>query len=232
MSEAGLVSVVMIVRNGARFLAQALESVEAQSYGPLEIVVVDGNSTDGSADIARAHARARLVPQQSGGIAEAYNLGIEQSRGEFVAFLSHDDLWTPDKLTLQVGHLAAHPEVQYAVAWFRYFLEPGCAIPRGVNPALLDGEHVGRIMETLLARRTLFDDVGMLDPTYRIANDVDWYSRMQDRGIPGAMLPEVLLHKRVHDSNASSNEATNSAELLALLRRSVARRRASSPSAG
>jgi glycosyltransferase involved in cell wall biosynthesis len=227
MPEPGLVSVVMIVRNGARFLGQALESVQAQRYRPLEILVVDGQSTDGSGAIAGSHPGARLIRQAQGGIADAYNLGIAESRGEFVAFLSHDDLWAPEKLALQVGHLLADPELQYVVAKLRYFLEPGCLPPRGFNSALLEGDHVGRVMETLVARRTLFDSVGGFDPAYRIANDVDWFARVQDLGIPGAVLPAVLLHKRVHDSNASSSEAANTPELLAVLRRSIARRRVS-----
>ena len=96
--------------------------------------------------------------------------------------------------------------------------------PRGMRRELLDGTHVGRVMETLVGRRALFGRVGGFDPALRIANDVDLFARVQDLGIPGAVLPDLLLHKRVHDSNTSSDEAVNTRELLTALRRSVARR--------
>jgi glycosyltransferase involved in cell wall biosynthesis len=220
-----LVSAVLIVRDGERFLERALESVRAQSYRPLEIIVVDGGSTDGTVALARARDDVRLVFQQGTGIAEAYNTGIDAAQGEFIAFLSYDDLWHPEKLALQVAFMQAHPEVRYTVGMLRYFLEPGCELPRGIRPKLLEGEHVGRVMETLVARRTLFQEVGAFDPAFRIANDVDWFARVHDLGVPGAVLPEVLLHKRVHDANTSSNETVNTAELLAVLGRSVGRRR-------
>ena len=187
--------------------------------------MVDGGSTDGTAALARARDDVRLVFQRGTGIAKAYNTGIDAAHGEFVAFLSYDDLWHPEKLALQVAFLRAHPEVRYTVGMLRYFLEPGCELPRGIRPELLEGEHVGRVMETLLARRTLFEEVGGFDPALHIANDVDWFARIQDLGVPGAVLPQVLLLKRVHDANTSSNEAVNTAELLTVLGRSIARRR-------
>ncbi len=225
MPEAGLVSAVLIVRNGERFLDRALESVRAQSYRPVEIIVVDGGSTDSTVALARARDHVRLVCQRGTGVAEAYNTGIQAALGEFLAFLSYDDLWVPEKLALQVAFLQAHPEVRFTVGMLRYFLEPGCQLPRGMRPELLEGEHVGRVMETLVARRTLFEEVGGFDPALRIANDVDWFARVQDLGVPAAVLPQVLLHKRVHDANTSSNEVVNTAELLTVLGRSVARRR-------
>lgn len=225
MAEPDLVSAVLIVRNGERFLGQALDSVRAQTYRPLEIIVVDGGSTDGTVALAGARSDVRVVTQRGAGIAQAYNTGIHAARGEYLAFLSHDDLWVPEKLALQVDFLRSHPQVQYTVGMLRYFLEPGCEPPRGMKRELLQGIHVGRVMETLVARRTLFEEVGGFDPALRIANDVDWFARVQDLGVPGTVLGQLLLHKRVHDANTSSNEAVNTAELLTVLGRSILRRR-------
>jgi glycosyltransferase involved in cell wall biosynthesis len=225
VTEPELVSVVLIVKNGARFLEQALGSVRAQRHRCSEVLVVDGGSTDATIAIARADEAVRLIPQRGTGIAAAYNSGIAAARGPLVAFLSHDDLWVPEKLALQVRCLRERPEIQYTVGHLRYFREPGCELPRGFRRDLLDRPVPGRIMETLVARRELFDLVGGFDPGLRIANDVDWFSRVQDAGVPGAVLPEVLLLKRVHGSNASSDGAVNTPELLTALRRSVARRR-------
>jgi glycosyltransferase involved in cell wall biosynthesis len=231
VTEPGLVTAVLIVRNGERFLGQALDSVRAQTYRPIETIVVDGNSTDGTAALARARSDVRVLTQHGAGIAAAYNTGIGAARGEYLAFLSHDDLWVPEKLALQVDVLRTQPQVQYTVGMLRYFLEPGCEPPRGMRRDLLQGIYVGRVMETLVARRTLFEEVGGFDSALRIANDVDWFARVQDLGVPGVVLRELLLHKRVHEANTSANETVNTAELLTVLGRSIVRRRQREPRA-
>ena len=222
-----LVSVIMIVRNGEKYLAQALESVLAQDYRPIEILVVDGRSTDATADIARSYQGVRYILQEALGISNAYNLGIECSGGDFIAFLSHDDLWTPNKLSIQVGTMRSRPEIQYTVAKARFFLEPGCQCPPGFRAELIGQERTAWIMETLVARRSVFDAVGGLDPAYKTAEDVDWFARAKDAGIPMAEIDQVLLHKRVHDENVSVNAPDNTRLLLQAMKRKIERKRSS-----
>ena len=80
-------------------------------------------------------------------------------------------------------------------------------------------------METLVARRTLFDIIGGFDGTMALAEDADWYARANDQKIPMAIIPEVLLHKRVHNANASSDAQTSNHELLKALKRSIERKK-------
>ena len=87
-------SVIVPVYNGERFLGEALSSVCSQCVIPMEIVVVDDGSTDGTAKIARDFDLVRYVPQENGGPAAARNRGVENARGDLLAFLDHDDLWT------------------------------------------------------------------------------------------------------------------------------------------
>ena len=132
-----LVSVILPVKNGERFLAQAINSVLEQDYRPLEIVVVDGQSTDASAAIAQSFELVRYVFQQGElGLGRARNLGIEAARGELIAFINSDDLWAPHKLSVQVDYLARHPEVQFTITRASFFLEPGCDIPPGFRSEL------------------------------------------------------------------------------------------------
>lgn len=229
MSWSPLVSVIMIVRNGERFMLQAIESVRAQTYRPLELIVVGGPSSDDTEAIALAQPDVRYVRQETPGIAAAYNLGIAAAEGELVAFISHDDRWLPEKLERQVTHLERNPELGYVTGYLRYFLEPGHSRPRGFRPELLEGAHPARVMETLLVRRTAFGVVGLLDTTLGLAEDVDWFARAQDIGVAGATLPDIVLHKRVHDANASSDEAVNTPALMTVIRRSVMRRRSAPP---
>jgi len=220
-----LASVIMPVRNGERFLSQAIESVLGQSYRPIEIVLVDGQSTDCTAAIARSYAEVRYLQQADRSVGGAYNMGIEAAAGDFLAFLSHDDLWTPDKLTTQIDYLIGHPETLYTVARAEFFLEPGCAPPAGLRPELLRRDWPAFIMETLVARREAFRRAGMLDPELSSAEDVDWFARARDLGIPMTVIDRVLLRKRIHERNTSLVVTENTRNLLAALRRSVARKR-------
>lgn len=223
------VSVIVAVRNGERYLAAALDSILAQTYQSFEIIVVDGCSTDGTAHIARAHVRVRLVEQTGRGIAGAYNTGIQVAEGELVAFLSHDDLWTPHKLALQVGYMVEHPEIEYTNGLLRFFLEPDCQVIPGFRRELLRGTHPGWIMETLVARKPLFARLGGFDEHLTLAEDIDWYARARDQRISSALLPEVVLHKRVHDANATADVASSNRGLLSALKRSIDRKKGSEP---
>jgi glycosyltransferase involved in cell wall biosynthesis len=115
---APLVSAVTIVRDGVRFLAEALESALGQSYSDLELVVVDDGSTDRSAEIAGRYVksepgRVRLVRQPDGvsrGMSAARTLGVRAARGDFIGFLDADDLWLPEKIAEQVAAFEAHPQ--------------------------------------------------------------------------------------------------------------------------
>jgi len=219
------VSVIVAVKNGEAFLAAALTSILAQDYRPLEIIVVDGHSKDSTAQIAQSFEFVRCFIQNQQGIADAYNQGIAAAAGDLIAFLSHDDVWLPSKLSSQVRLLVEQPEIQYTNTLMKYFLEPGHSIPRGFKTDLLQGAHTGRIMETLVARKSVFDIVGGFDGDMALAEDADWYARANDLKIPMAVIPAILLHKRIHNRNASADAATSNHELLKALKRSIARKK-------
>jgi len=221
------VTVVIAVRDGARFLAEALASVVAQTHAPAEIVVVDGRSTDDTVAIARAHSGVRVVAQQGTGIADAYNTGVREARGALVAFLSHDDVWVPEKLAWQTHWLREHPEHLFVTGHARFELAQGHRAPAGFRPELIGAERPAHIMETLLARREAFDVVGKFDERHATAEDVDWFARARDRGVASGTVPRVVVVKRLHDRNATGDAAANSRELLSVLRRSVLRKRES-----
>jgi glycosyltransferase involved in cell wall biosynthesis len=221
-----LVSVIIAVKNGERFLQQALEDVAAQTYDNHETVVVDGRSTDRSAEIATSFPGVRCVEQPGEGFADAWNIGIDAARGELIAFLDSDDRWVPEKLAAQVGLLRIDPRVAYSITRMRFFLEHGQAPPPGFRPELLQGDHIANMPSALLARSSVFDEIGRFAIDYEIASDIDWFARLKDSGLAGAVVSEVMVLKRVHDANVSYFAPHNrNGELLRLLRHSVARQR-------
>lgn len=231
---APLVSVVMAVRNAARYLRESLDSVTAQTVGDVEIVLVDGRSTDDTAAIAASYPRVRFLQETGTGFASAWNDGIAAARGELIALLDSDDRWPPDKLAWQIEALRAAPDAMGAVGRVKYFLEPGEGMPFGFRPELLEGDHVAYMPGALLGRRRLFDAVGPFGTEWTIASDIDWFARLKDLGCPLVVLPRVVIHKRVHASNLSYTTARGRAvrdEVMRLLRDSIRRQRAGERSA-
>jgi glycosyltransferase involved in cell wall biosynthesis len=108
-----LVSVIIPTHNYARYLPEAIESALAQNYSPLEIIVIDDGSTDATRVAVEAYCEqgVEYFYQENSGPGPARNEGIRRGRGEVVAFLDADDRWLPEKISLQMAHLRAHPEL-------------------------------------------------------------------------------------------------------------------------
>src|SRR5688572_13312922 len=103
-SSLPLISCVVPVFNGERYLSETLESIFAQSYRPLEVIVADDGSTDRTPDTVAGYGdRIRYLKQENAGASAARNLGLEAARGEFIAFLDADDLWHAEKLQRQMA---------------------------------------------------------------------------------------------------------------------------------
>ena len=230
--ECSSVSVILIVRNGQELIAEALDSVSQSTIKPAEILVVDGGSRDRTIEIAQSFPLVRVIPQTSTGIARAYNEGIAQAQGEFVAFISHDDLWLPGKLDRQIAYMGCHPKVLYTLAMVQHVLAPGSTVPPGFRAELLERSVPGMLPETLVARKRVFTLVGGFDPEFSAAEDTDWFARARDAKIEMALLPDVLLHKRIHRENYSLTEPRLNKFLLRALRRSVMRKKAPTGGSG
>ena len=221
-----LISVIIPVHNGGRYLRAALESVFAQTYDPFEVIVVDDGSTDDSGAIAQSFPDVRYIHQSNQGVAAARNNGIAAARGEFFAFLDQDDLWTPEKLKLQIGHLQSHPDIGYTLTQQQFFLDPGATIPTWFRKELLSEVHTGWVLGTLVVRRTTFEQIGNFATGYSAASDGDWFFRAKAAGIPMAIVPELLLLKRIHGANESARAKEILSELRKVVKSSLDRQRA------
>ena len=227
-SNPPLVSVIIPVLNAARFLGDALASVHAQTYAPLEIIVVDGASTDETPRIAQSFPRVRYMQQSGVGMWNAVNEGLDAARGEFVAMISSDDLWVQEKIQLQVEYLIERPEIQYVFGLTHFQLMEGETPPRAFRAELLQGEHLAILLESMLARKTLMQRVGKFEEAMRVASDVDWFARLGNLNEPRGVIPRVLLHKRIHAANLSSEPSSGASfkhDVLWAMHAQVLRRR-------
>ena len=225
MSEA--VSAIIPVRDGEVYLAEALDSILAQTVPAAEVIVVDDGSRDSSAAIAEGYgAPVRCVRREPSGSGAALNAGFRDSSGEFIAYLDADDLWTPRKLELQLAAMAEDPEVGLVFGHVERFISPDLSTGERSRIKLPAESAPGLLRGTLLVRRTAMEAVGGYVEHEKLGEFIDWYARAQDRGIRHAMLPDVLMRRRLHASNRSGAAAGDHGDYVGVVREILKRRRA------
>jgi glycosyltransferase involved in cell wall biosynthesis len=196
-----LVSVIIATFNGEEFLRPALESLFAQDYEPIEAILIDDGSEDGTPEIAQSFPGLRYIRQENQGLAAAHNAGIRAARGEFIAFLDDDDVVPPSKISLQAEYLRAHPEVG-CVMGRQEWINPPPWLTRDAVYGDLDGIPPGSAM----IRRDVLDQLGGFDASFRWGEDMDLLVRMREHGVTMFVLPEIVLHRRFTGSNMTAPE--------------------------
>lgn len=205
-----LISVIIPVYNGARYLAETIESVLAQDYRPLEVLVIDDGSTDTTAAVAQRfapHVTYSFQTQQ--GPNAARNRGIQQATGEYIAFLDADDLWMPGKLSLQSAALAADPQLDAVFGLLQQFYSPDA------DDTLRASYHVGAEIvpgysySTLLIRAHVLRRIGTFDEQSYIGEFLEWLSRARDLHLQDRLEPEILTKRRIHGTNLTIRHKAN-----------------------
>lgn len=207
------VSVVIPAYNAVSYLPQTMGSVLQQTFTDFEVLIVDDGSSDDTANWAAqiTDSRVRLISQPNQGAGAARNTGIENARGEYIAFLDADDFWEPTKLAKQVQCLDTRPEIGLVHTW--------------VNVANADGRLSERVMttegeghiwhqivvynpvksgSTAMVRRECFEAVGRFDSSLKYAEDWDMWVRVS-RKYAVCVLHEPLASYRIHPFNKSKN---------------------------
>jgi glycosyltransferase involved in cell wall biosynthesis len=207
-----IVSVVIPVYNGERFISQTLDSVFAQTFQDFEVIVVDDGSTDGTEAVLRTYAdRILYIKNDHGGPASSRNRGIAASQGSLIAFLDADDLWLPTKLEKQVAFATNHPEYGIITTDAATFDETGVTeasaaahkhIPSGyVLKDLLFDNWIGT--SCAMVRRECFAKIGTFDQDAFVRGE-DWVMWMRIAAVyPVYFLDDVLVHYRVHSQSYS-----------------------------
>jgi glycosyltransferase involved in cell wall biosynthesis len=221
---AELVSVVIPCYGQAHYLGDAIESVLAQSYPHLEIVVVDDGSMDNASSIASRYPGVRCVREDNSGMAGARNVGIRSTNGDFLVFLDADDRLLPEAIEAGLRALGQRPECAAAIGTYRRTAHDGKPLPTHEQP-VVDRDQYGRLMRDNWAgfparaiyRRSLFEHVRTFDPALDAAADFG-FNLAVVREFPVYSHPALVAEHREHGRNSSGDAGRMLVQTLAAMR--------------
>lgn len=226
-----LVSIIIPLYNGERYIGDAIESVICQTYTDWELLVVDDGSTDsGLSRIINYLNNPRISyhKKENGGSASARNFGLAMARGEFIALLDQDDTWIPEKLSLQMSCFTEEIDLVFSDARIigpdgeqtRLHLEPGSGIYSGAEAfrQLIHGRFFLPVL-TVVCRASTMKKVGGFNENHHImkADDFDLWARMLLVGARFFGMQQCTACYRVHTGQSSVNDPANTTQVVASL---------------
>jgi glycosyltransferase involved in cell wall biosynthesis len=222
-----LITVIIGAFNAERYLAEAIDSVLAQTYRNVELIVVDDGSTDRTGEIAESYGDpVRCIRQANGGMAASRNRAIPEARGDYLAFLDADDRFPPDKLEQQLAVFEADPELDVVYGYVKEFLSPD--LDEDARALLRAPEHdvPWPTPNLMLVRRESFLRVGLFSTALRVGIGVDWHARANELGLRSAVPPILALERRLHAENNGIRRRESKPQYLHVLKAALDRRRA------
>jgi glycosyltransferase involved in cell wall biosynthesis len=223
-----MVSCIVPVFNSEKYLGQALDSILMQTYRPIEVIVADDGSTDGSRDIAKGYGGlVRWVSQETAGPAATRNLGAREAHGDLLAFLDADDVWKREKLERQTARLQQRSNLDACVSHAQMFWEPECSAEQITYRGHPRGQAIpGYATTTLLVWRRVFDRIGMFREDLWFADATDWFVRFQEAGLSLELMEDVLVFHRMHSQNLTRRRSEASkAEFARVVAEALYRKR-------
>jgi len=212
-----LISVIIAVYNGEKYLQETIESVILQSETNWEIIAVNDGSTDHSLEILgffekKIPGRIHVISLENGGVSRARNIGVDNAKGKFLAFLDQDDLWTPDKLERQFGLFSNDQTLEFSFTGTKYIDENMKTVK---DPGfILDSRHRGYVFKQLLllgnfipissvmVKRDIFIKAGGFNQRFKLAEDFDFCLNVV-RELPVDYIDQPLLLYRLHKDSYS-----------------------------
>jgi|SRR6266542_446927 len=224
--EQNLVSVVMTVYNGGRYLREAIESVLQQTYSPIELIVLDDGSDDASSLIASSYGREIVhISRKRAGMGAARNDALGHATGQLLAFLDADDRFMPDKTERQFAAFQEDGSLEVVYGHVREFISPDL-VPdvarrlRDPAPRL-----PGRLPGEMLIRRDSFFRVGLFSTRLKLGVGLDWSARAAEAGLRSKMLQEIVYERRLHTTNNALREQSSRDHYLFAVKAALDRRR-------
>lgn len=221
-----MISVILPAYNSEMYLKEAIESVLIQKHRPLEILLIDDGSIDNTAIIARAFTEIRYIYQKNSGPAAARNRGLQEAKGEFIAFIDADDIWPKNKLDLQLSYLLSNPATDVVMGHIQCL-----RLNENSAGAFADyGEPLTYyLLGSALFRKRVFERIGGFDESFPTAagEDIDLFLHVRDIGSKMDTIEQITLFYRLHSGSTtcSMNYETRMRHFFKALKKSIDRRK-------
>ena len=220
------VSVIIPCYNAAAYLGEAVQSILDQGHHPLEIIVIDDGSTDGSGDVAQSFgSQVSYISQANEGISSARNSGLRICRGDVIAFLDADDLWPVGSLAVRLKALENHTKAGCAYGRVQQFISTDVAHEERKRIICPPNAQLGRSAGSIIVTREAFQRIGYFDPDLRLGETMDWVARAEQAGVVSVVVDAVVLRRRIHENNTVRKQKELQRDYLLALRASIHRRR-------
>lgn len=220
-----LVTVVMAVYNGGKYLKCALESLLSQTYFPIEIVLINDGSLDDTEKVAQYYpSQIHYLYQTNRGQPAAQNEGIFRAKGSYITFLDADDLHMPDKTALQVKFLEANPQFDFVFGHVEQFFSPELSLGIKKKWVCPSGTAPGYLAAAGLFRRECFERVGVFNEDQRIGVFVEWYMRAMEKELKYGLMPHKVLQRRIHENNMGIHFQNSRLEYIKIIKAALQRR--------
>lgn len=219
------VSVIIPAFNAEKYIAEALQSVLLQTSPPSEIIVVDDGSTDGTREAVSKFDGVRYVYQKNSGVAAALNLGCLLATSHYIAFISADDVWKPDKLQQQKERIIDSPHA-LVFGHMLNFISPELTLDEALTITCPKDPMPAYSAGTLLTRLDTFHRIGPFNEKFEIGEFVDWFGRAKDLQIEVVMIDAVVSLRRLHNRNHSKTVLKRHKSYAPVLKAILDRRRA------
>lgn len=210
--NAPVVSVVMSVYNGEKYLREMLESILNQTYKNFEFIIIDDGSTDNTIEILKSFKdpRIKIFHQENMGLTKSLNKAIKLSKGKYIARIDVDDIASPTRLEKQVNFLDSNPEIGIVGSFVFCIDEISKTTQKMVLP-IYDNKIRKELIKTnvfihgsVMIRKKVFEEVGYYNEAFKYVQDYELWGRIA-KVYKLHNLPEVLLIRRVTKYSLSSN---------------------------
>jgi len=206
------ISIIVPAYNAEKTILKTISSIQKQSYSSFELIVIDDGSTDKTCELLStvSDPRLKVFSYKNGGLPVARNRGITHASGDYIAFIDADDLWTPDKLELQLAALQESSEAGAAYSWTAFIDEEEKLLYAG-KPLFFEGNIYPHLLvenficsgSNILVRRKFIETTGEFDPSLKSAEDWDYNIRLAAQ-CPFVVVPKYQILYRKSSQAMSS----------------------------
>lgn len=206
-----LISIILIVRNGANYIKQALDSIASQTLQSFEVIIIDDGSTDQTMQLIKDYP-LKIISKSQGplGIGVALNTGVELASGQFLAFIDHDDVWPNNRLQVLYEPFSYHQTLDWVY---------GHTINTNALLKPISSPIPAKLLTSSLIKHTIKPHIGTFRTDLSSGVNIDWVSRAMALKCQFQEIEAIVLYRRIHDTNwGKQNSSQAKRDLLSLVR--------------